>query len=73
MMKYILKFAGWYIGNKSKYNSYKNFKIHYTEDLFPLVGITNIVITAICWVFMLCLLSYMNINILVLVYQLKPE
>ena len=72
-MKYILKFAGWYIGNKSKYNSYKNFKIHYTEDLFPLVGITNIVITAICWVFMLCLLSYMNINILVLVYQLKPE
>ena len=30
-------------------------------------------ITAICWVFMLCLLSYMNINIIVLVYQLKPE
>lgn len=42
MMKYILKFAGWYIGNKSKYDSCRNFKIHYTEDLFPLVGITSI-------------------------------
>lgn len=42
MMKYILKFAGWYVGNKNKYNSCKNFKIHYTEDLFPLVGITSI-------------------------------
>lgn len=42
MMKYVLKFVGWYIGNKSKYNSCKNFKIHYTEDLFSLVGITSI-------------------------------
>lgn len=38
MMKYILKFVGWYIGNKGKYDSCENFKKHYTEDLFPLVG-----------------------------------
>lgn len=49
-------------------------EVPYSEtNIEPLNYTVNIVITAICWVFMLCLLSYMNINILVLVYQLKPE
>ncbi len=37
-MKCILKFVNWYIGNKDKYDPCENFKKHYTEDLFPLVG-----------------------------------
>lgn len=41
-MKYVLKFVNWYIGNKGKYDSCKNFKKHYTEDLFPLVGTTRV-------------------------------
>ncbi len=49
-------------------------EVPYLEDnIAPLNYTVRIVITVICWILMLCLLSSMNINILVLVYQLKPE
>lgn len=49
-------------------------EVPYLENnIAPLNYTVRIVITVICWILMLCLLSSMNINILVLVYQLKPE
>lgn len=53
--------------------AYVNEVPYLGDNIAPLNYTVKIVITVICWALMLCLLSYMNINILVLVYQLKPE
>lgn len=53
--------------------AYVNEVLYLWDNIAPLNYTVRIVITVICRILMLCLLSYMNINILVLVYQLKPE